>query len=78
VRIVLVCVGVSLLFGLWTPVMGSIAAVIELLITFSPSGNNPAHILLSILSISLALLGPGAWSIDAHIFGRKRIDIKVG
>ena len=78
VRIVLVCVGISLLSGLWTPVMGGVAAVIELLITFSPAGGSVTHILLVILSISLALLGPGAWSIDAHIFGRKRIDIKVG
>jgi len=78
VRIVLVCVGISLLSGLWTPVMGGVAAVIELLISFSPSGGGVTHILLVILSISLALLGPGAWSIDAHIFGRKRIDIKVG
>ncbi len=58
--------------------MGGVAAVIELLITFSPVGGSVTHILLVILSISLALLGPGAWSIDAHIFGRKRIDIKVG
>jgi putative oxidoreductase len=77
VRIVLVCLGISLLCGLWTPVMGSVAAVIELLITFSPAGNSATHLLLAILSISLALLGPGAWSIDALIFGRKRIDIKV-
>jgi putative oxidoreductase len=78
VRTVLVCVGISLLCGLWTPVMGSVAAVIELLITFSPADGSVTHILLVILSISLALLGPGAFSIDAHIFGRKRIDIKVG
>jgi len=78
VRTVLVCVGIFLLCGLWTPVMGGVAAVIELLITFSPGGGSVTHILLVILSISLALLGPGAWSIDAHIFGRKRIDIKVG
>jgi putative oxidoreductase len=76
VRVALVCVGVSLLCGLWTPVMGSIAALIELLIAFSPAGG-ATQILLAVLSISLALLGPGAWSIDAHIFGRKRIDIKV-
>jgi putative oxidoreductase len=77
VRIVLICLGISLLCGLWTPVMGSVAAGIELLITFSPVGNSATHVLLAFLSISLALLGPGAWSIDAHIFGRKRIDIKV-
>ena len=77
VRVALVCVGVSLLCGLWTPVMGSIAALIELLIAFSQSGDSATHILLAVLSVSLALLGPGAWSVDAHIFGRKRIDIKV-
>jgi uncharacterized membrane protein YphA (DoxX/SURF4 family) len=78
VRIVMVCVGISLLCGLWTPVMGALAAAIELLIAFSPVGGDATHILLAILSFSLALLGPGAWSIDGHIFGRKRIDIKVG
>ena len=78
VRIVMVCVGISLLCGLWTPVMGALAAAIELLIAFSPVGGDATHILLAILSFSLALLGPGAWSVDAHIFGRKRIDIRVG
>jgi putative oxidoreductase len=78
VRVATVCVGVSLLCGLWTPVMASLAAVIELLISFSPSDGNATHMLLAVLSMSLALLGPGAWSIDARIFGRKRIDIKVG
>ena len=78
VRIALVVVGISLLFGLWTPVMGALAAAVELLIASSPVDGSATHILLAILSISLALLGPGAWSIDGHIFGRKRIDIKVG
>ena len=77
VRVALVCVGISLLCGLWTPVTGSIAVLIELLMAFSPAGGNAAHILLAVLSVSLALLGPGAWSIDAHVFGRKRIDIKA-
>jgi uncharacterized membrane protein YphA (DoxX/SURF4 family) len=77
VRIVMVCVGISLLCGLWTPVVGALAAAIELLIAFSPAGGDATHLLLAILSFSLALLGPGAWSIDGHIFGRKRIDIKV-
>jgi putative oxidoreductase len=33
------------------------------------------HIFLGVLSIGLAMLGPGAWSIDARLFGRKRFDI---
>jgi putative oxidoreductase len=33
------------------------------------------HIFLAILAVSVAMLGPGAWSIDARLFGRKRFDI---
>jgi hypothetical protein len=29
------------------------------------------------IGLSLAMLGPGAWSIDARLFGRKRIDVTV-
>jgi hypothetical protein len=34
------------------------------------------HILLATLAGALALLGPGAWSIDARRFGWKRIVIR--
>ena len=33
------------------------------------------HIFLAVLAVSVAMLGPGAWSIDARLFGRKRFDI---
>jgi len=33
------------------------------------------HVRLGALGAALAMLGPGAWSVDAHIFGRKRIEI---
>jgi putative oxidoreductase len=55
--------------------VGTIAALIQLWIALSPPQALATHALLAVLSISLALLGPGAWSIDALIFGRKRIDI---
>jgi len=32
-------------------------------------------IMLATIGASLALLGPGAWSIDARLYGRRRIDI---
>jgi len=31
--------------------------------------------MLATLAIALALIGPGAWSVDARLFGWKRIDI---
>jgi len=34
-------------------------------------------ILLSAMGIALALVGPGAFSVDARLFGLKRIDLKA-
>ena len=71
--------GFFLIAGLWTPVMGILVAIGEIWIALSPysSGREEVwvHILLAILSVSVAMLGPGAWSIDARLFGRKRFDI---
>jgi uncharacterized membrane protein YphA (DoxX/SURF4 family) len=67
--------GMLLLAGLWTPVSGALAAILELWIAFSGADNLRAVLLLAALGAALALLGPGAWSVDARLFGRKRIDI---
>jgi putative oxidoreductase len=69
-------VGVLLLAGLWTPIAGALQAVIELWIAFSPASAVALHLLLAALGLSLVMLGPGAWSVDARLFGRKRIDIR--
>ena len=68
--------GILLLAGLWTPIAGVVAAVIELWHTFSQPGDALTHIMLATLAIALALVGPGAWSVDARLFGWKRIDIR--
>ena len=68
--------GILLLAGLWTPIAGVLAAVIELWHTLSQTGDALTHILLITLAIALALVGPGAWSVDARLFGWKRIDIR--
>ena len=66
--------GVLLLAGLWTPVIGTAIAIAELWITFSQSNHLRSHFLLAVLGACLAMIGPGAWSIDARLFGRKQID----
>jgi uncharacterized membrane protein YphA (DoxX/SURF4 family) len=71
--------GLLLLIGLWTPVAGSLAAVVKVWMVvsryFSHSGDPWIPISLAVLGASLAMVGPGAWSIDARLFGRKHINI---
>lgn len=70
---------IFLLGGLWTPVMGTVVAVNEVWLALSryslPHQDAWIHIFLGVLCVCVAMLGPGAWSIDAHLFGRKRFDI---
>ena len=70
--------GLLLLAGLWTPITGSLAAVLALLNIVAEPGNWQADVLLATIAIALALVGPGAWSIDARLFGWKRIDVRRG
>ena len=64
-----------MLVGFWTPVAGVLLAVVELCLAFSHASDPSIHILLGALGAALAMLGPGAWSVDARLFGRKRIQI---
>jgi uncharacterized membrane protein YphA (DoxX/SURF4 family) len=68
--------GILLLVGLWTPVAGSLIALLELWNWISTKPADPLpDILLASIGAALALLGPGAWSVDARLFGWKRIDV---
>jgi putative oxidoreductase len=71
--------GILLLAGLWTPLVGAVIAIDELWIASSQQFSQPGELwtaaLLAVISVAVAMLGPGAWSVDAYLFGRKRFDI---
>jgi putative oxidoreductase len=71
--------GILLLIGLWTPVAGVAVAVAEvwggLALGFSHPDDRWIYLLLAILAAGVAMVGPGAWSVDSRLFGRKRFEI---
>lgn len=67
--------GLLLLLGLWTPAAGTTLAIAELALFFAHRADPWLCVLLAGLGASLAMIGPGAWSIDARLFGRKEVRI---
>lgn len=67
--------GILLMIGLWTPITGVVIAIVELWTFLAGSSDPWIPALVAMLGISLALIGPGAWSVDARIFGRKQISV---
>ena len=65
--------GILILVGLWTPVVGTAVACRELWIALPGTGDPWTPLILATLGATLAMIGPGAWSIDARLFGRRQI-----
>ena len=63
--------GIFILAGFLTPIAGALVAAIELWIAFASGANAWMPITIAALAATLAMIGPGAWSIDARLFGRK-------
>ena len=66
--------GLFLLIGLWTPVAAILVAAIQLWKICWKLGDPWIYILLGTIAVAVAMLGPGLWSLDAQIYGWKRID----
>ena len=65
--------GIFLLLGLWTPVAGIAIAMAEVWIFLGWSGLWLPPIMLAGLGGTVAMIGPGMWSVDAKLYGRKHL-----
>ena len=66
--------GLLLTAGLWTPVAGAVVAAVvvsEILTTSEPP---TGRLLAATIAGALTMLGPGRLSVDARLFGWKRIE----
>jgi putative oxidoreductase len=64
-----------LLIGLWTPIAGALSAATMVPLLIQEVDEPRILICLMALGVSILMLGPGAISIDAAMFGRHRLDL---
>jgi len=70
IGVILLLIGV----GILTPIACTVSAVIEAFYELSSYGINQWQAIFALLvTIALGMLGPGAFSIDARLFGRRLI-----
>jgi heme/copper-type cytochrome/quinol oxidase subunit 1 len=67
-------VGLAFCFGFFTPMAATLLVLIEALAIASPPFSvGLIHVCTILDAVGLALLGPGAYSLDAWCFGRRQI-----
>lgn len=66
-----------LIAGLWTPVVGAVVAVVAISDILRTGELLNGRLLAATIGCALTMLGPGRLSIDARLFGWKRIDAPV-
>ncbi len=68
--------GALLLVGLGTPIVAILVCVLQVGMLLASHGAVVLHSVLAAISVCITVMGPGAWSIDARWFGRRRVEIQ--
>jgi len=67
------CAALALILGCWTPLAASILTLLQFWQAHAYPRQFLPEVLTAVIAFSLTLLGPGAWSVDARLYGRRRI-----
>lgn len=74
VTVVSAGVALSLFAGFATPICATLCTLAGAVFAFKTTGATTiCAALVALTSLALALIGPGAYSLDARVFGRRRI-----
>jgi uncharacterized membrane protein YphA (DoxX/SURF4 family) len=65
--------GALLLLGFLTPIAASVVSGLGVAVQLSDDGR--ASVFVVIVAIAVLLLGPGAFSVDSRLFGRREVVI---
>src|SRR5262249_29862404 len=79
VKGIAVLVGLCLCLGLLTPYCAAVACVLEVALLISTRDPGRFQFWVAALTAAATVgLGPGAYSVDGRLFGRKVIEIPAG
>lgn len=67
-------VAIALALGLLTPVVSALCILLEVTTwVTSAMAIEAVHVCAVLVALSLSMLGPGAYSLDARLFGRRQV-----
>jgi len=68
--------GILIALGFCTPLGAFLQLALEAWLALRSDHLFADHLILAAIGLSLCMLGPGAWSVDARLFGRRRIELR--